>query len=106
MKEIPELYAVAKKITLDAGYLYTDPRTLETTQPRKNKMKKNSIPKEVLFEELHIEVYIKANMSAADRAKLRKALNTQSFKNALKTAVLIWGPVPPTSPQIRVEITR
>lgn len=33
MNENPALYAVAKKVTLDAGLPYTDPRTGETTPP-------------------------------------------------------------------------
>ena len=41
MIEHPELYAIAKKITLDSGYPYMDPRTLKTTQPRKKKTMDN-----------------------------------------------------------------
>jgi hypothetical protein len=103
MREHPELYAIAKKITLEAGYPYTDPRTLETTQPM-NKIKK---PAWVLYEELHVEVYINTRMSAKDRARLRKALNSKTLKDGLIKMVLVTGPVPPTDkPQIKVKITR
>jgi hypothetical protein len=37
MREIPELYAVARKITLDAGFDYTDPRTGETTKAKRKR---------------------------------------------------------------------
>lgn len=32
-QENPRLYEIAKRITLEAGFPYTDPRTGETTQP-------------------------------------------------------------------------
>jgi hypothetical protein len=35
MNEDPRLYAIAKKVTLEAGLPYTDPRTGETTKPVK-----------------------------------------------------------------------
>jgi hypothetical protein len=34
MKEIPALYDVARKITLELGLPYTDPRNGKTYQPR------------------------------------------------------------------------
>jgi len=39
MNEHPRLYEIAKQITLEAGFPYTDPRTLKTTQPPKKKKK-------------------------------------------------------------------
>lgn len=41
MRENPALYAVAKRITLEAGYSWTDPRTGETFRPPARKPRKN-----------------------------------------------------------------
>ena len=35
-----KLYAIAKRVTLEAGFPYTDPRTGETTQPKPKSNKK------------------------------------------------------------------
>jgi hypothetical protein len=105
MRDDPRLYDVAKRITHDAGFAYTDPRTLETTQPRR-KMNKIKKPAWVLFEQLHVNVDISTRMTVGDRAKLRKALNSASFKNAIVTAVRLWSPVPPIKPQVKVTITK
>jgi len=103
----PRLYEIAKQITLDAGYPYTDPRTLETTQPRKNKMNKTKKPAWVLFDQLHVDVNISTRMSVGDRAKLRRALNSKTLNDGITKMVLVVGPVPPNSnPQIKVKITR
>jgi hypothetical protein len=40
MNEIPELYAVAKELMLDAGLPYTDPRTGVRTDPPSRSRKK------------------------------------------------------------------
>ena len=37
MSENPALYEIAKRITLDAGFPYTDPRTGLTTHPPKKR---------------------------------------------------------------------
>lgn len=37
MREDPELYEIAKDITLKAGFPWTDPRTLKTYYPPRNK---------------------------------------------------------------------
>lgn len=40
MNEDPRLYAIAKRVTLEAGFDYTDPRTLETTRAQKQRKKR------------------------------------------------------------------
>lgn len=39
MNEDPRLYAIAKRITLDAGFDYTDPRTGETTKAKRKRQR-------------------------------------------------------------------
>jgi hypothetical protein len=41
MREDPRLYEIAKRITLQAGYPWTDPRTGETFHPGTTKKPKN-----------------------------------------------------------------
>jgi len=107
MNEEPRLYAIAKKITLDAGFPYTDPRTLETTQPRKNKMKNNRKPAWVLFEQLHVDVLINTRTSNSDRTLLRKNLNSRGMKGSIEGIVLLACPTTATGKrQIRVKITK
>lgn len=103
MKEIPELYAIAKKITLDAGYPYTDPRTLETTQPpRKNKMPKNNHkPKWILFDQIHIDVNIKSDMPEKERKDLRSLLNSKPMMSLFES--IITGPY---RKEIQVKVSR
>jgi hypothetical protein len=101
----PELYAIAKKITLDAGYPYTDPRTLETTQPPKTRKKKMSnskkIPKWILLDQLHIDINIKSDMPAKERKALVALVNSDSMTSLFKT--VITGPY---KDRIKVEITK
>jgi hypothetical protein len=101
----PRLYAIVKKITLDAGFPYTDPRTLKTTQPKMNKKKK---PVWVLFEQLHVDVEISIRMSPGNRAELRKALNSATLIKRIINTVITSGPMPPqgVNPQIRVKINK
>jgi hypothetical protein len=104
MKEIPELYEIAKQITLDAGYPYTDPRTLETTKPKMNKIKK---PAWVLFEQLHIDVHISTRMAVTDRTVLRNKLNSVALRKSIENLVLINSPEPSTEvSQVKVQVTR
>lgn len=43
MNEDPRLYELAKRITLEAGFNWTDPRTLKTYKPeRKNEKQKGN----------------------------------------------------------------
>jgi hypothetical protein len=87
----PELYAMAKKITLEAGYPYTDPRTLKTTQPpktRKNKMPNSKkIPKWVLLDQIHVDVNIKSDMSPKARKELKSILSSASFHSLIQTVI-------------------
>lgn len=91
MNEHPELYAIAKKITLDAGFPYTDPRTGKTTQPkpRKNTRMSNSkkIPKWVLLDQLHVDVNIKSDMSPKARKELKSILSSDSFHNLIQDVI-------------------
>lgn len=101
MKEIPELYAIAKQITLDAGYPYTDPRTGKTTQP---KMKNNKIPKFILLDQVHVDISIPATMPAGERKKLLKIIQSKGFDKALVDVVsAVTSHVKST---IRVAISR
>lgn len=78
------MYAIAKKITLDAGYPYTDPRTLETTQPpRKKKMKNNKIPKFILLDQIHVDINIPSTMPEKDRHQLLKIIRSKGFDKAI-----------------------
>lgn len=105
----PELYAIAKKITLEAGYPYTDPRTLETTQPPKPRKKPMSnskkIPKWVLLDQLHVDVNIKSDMSARARKELKSILSSDSFHNLIRT-VITGHRGARTTGTVKVTITR
>lgn len=86
------IYEIAKRITLDAGYPYTDPRTGITTQPmRKNKMPKNNHkPKWILFDQIHIDINIKADMPEKERKDLRALLNSKPMMSLFES--IISGP--------------
>jgi hypothetical protein len=101
--ESPELYAVAKQITLDAGFSYTDPRTMETTQPRKKPKMNNSkkMPKWILLDQLHIDINIKSDMPAKERKDLVRLANSDSMVSLIKT--VIGGA---NNKNVRVEITK
>jgi hypothetical protein len=99
----PRLYAIAKEITLAAGFPYTDPRTLETTQPGETKMKNNKTPAWVLFDQIHVDVSIQPKMPEKERNKLRKALTSDSFNGAIRAAVIIFSQLPS---QVKVKISR
>jgi hypothetical protein len=45
MRDDPRLYDIAKRITLDAGFDYTDPRTGETTRARRRRGKRAKRPR-------------------------------------------------------------
>jgi hypothetical protein len=83
MREIPELYEIAKRITLDAGFSYTDPRTLETTQP----MNTGKKPKWVLFDQIHVDVNIKSDMPDKERKALRALLNSKPMMSLLESII-------------------
>lgn len=90
----PELYAIAKRITLQAGYPYTDPRTMETTQPPKQKPRKKTkmpnnkkMPKWVLLDQLHVDVNIKSDMSPKARKELKSILSSDSFHSLIQTVI-------------------
>lgn len=108
MKEHPELYAIAKRITLQAGFPYTDPRTLETTQPPKQKPRKKTtvpnskkIPKWILLDQLHIDINIRSAMLAKERKELLKTyVNNETIHRLFK--FIIAG----TNKNIRVNITK
>lgn len=102
MKEIPELYAIAKRITLDAGYPYTDPRTGETTQPKK--MKNNKKPKFILLDQIHVDISIPSNMPAKERQQLLKIIRTKGFDKAIVDVVV--AVTSPVQSLIRVAVTR
>jgi hypothetical protein len=100
----PELYAIAKQITLDAGFPYTDPRTMETTQPPRKKTKMSNskkIPKWVLLDQLHIDIHIRSNMPLKERKDLIKLANSESMASLLKT--VIGGT---DNKNVRVDITK
>jgi len=98
----PRLYAVAKQITLRAGMPYTDPRTGETTQPmRKKKMNTGKKPKWILFDQIHIDVNIKPDMSEKERKDLRALLNSKPMMSLFES--VIAGPYRKT---IQVKVSR
>lgn len=102
MNEIPKLYAIAKQITLAAGFPYTDPRTGETTQPKK--MKNNKIPKFILLDQIHVDISIPATMPAKERQQLLKIIRSKGFDKAIiDVMVAITSPVKSV---IRVAVTR
>jgi hypothetical protein len=87
----PELYAIAKKITLDAGYPYTDPRTLETTQPKTRKKKMSNskkIPKWILLDQLHIDINIKSDMPAKERKELVALVNSKPMMSLFRHMII------------------
>lgn len=92
--EDPELYAIAKKITLEAGFPYIDPRTLETTQPPKQKPRKKrtmsnskKMPKWVLLDQLHIDINVKSDMPEKVRKNLTSLLKSKSFETLIQTVI-------------------
>jgi len=97
---IPQLYTIAKKITLDAGYPYTDPRTGKTTQPMK-KTKTKKVPKWILFDQIHIDVNIKSDMSPQSRKALRDLLNSRPMMSLFES--IISGPY---RSEIQVKVSR
>jgi hypothetical protein len=98
MREIPELYEIAKRITLDAGFPYTDPRTLETTQPMP---KNNKTPKWILFDQIHVDVNIKSDMPEKERKELRALLNSKPMMSLFES--IISGP---HRDKIQVKVSR
>lgn len=104
VRETPKLYEIAKQVTLDAGFPYTDPRTGIITQPPKGKTKMQNArkkPKWVLLDQLHIDVNISSDMPAKERKELLQLLNYESFHNMI-TAVISGA----NRKNIKVKISR
>lgn len=105
MKENPLLYDIAKQITLEAGFHYTDPRTGVTTKTRKAQPKMPNTGKKpmwVLFDQLHVDVEIHTT-KVTDKARrdLRALLESDSFKNLVENVI-----VGPYRDRIRVKINK
>lgn len=103
----PRLYIIAKQVTLDAGFPYTDPRTGETTQPstRKKTMNTGKKPKWILLDQLHIDINIKSDIPAKERKALIKHIrdNQPSLEGAIKAMLT---PTSTVWQNIRVKITK
>jgi hypothetical protein len=101
-----KLYEIAKQVTHEAGFPYTDPRTLETTQPpkpRKKRKMSNSkkMPTWVLLDQIHIDVNVRSDISEQERRRIVQEINSPSM-NRLFTYMIEGA----DRGKVRVEITK